>query len=108
MEIRPAIGIKGGRRVKGSRRLTKGGHRLTKGGHRLTKGSRRLTKGGHRLTTRRPRKQRSRKQRSRGGFVPSVMEPFVTSVSKYIVPLVLYSGYKLMTRGKTAKKYSRK
>ena len=41
-----------------------------------------------------------RNKRTKGGFIPSIMEPFISSVSKYIVPLVLYSGYKLMTKSK--------
>ena len=41
---------------------------------------------------------RRRKQRTKGGFVPTVMEPFVAGVSKYIVPMALYSAYKLVTR----------
>ena len=43
----------------------------------------------------------SRRKRSRGGFVPSVMEGFVALTSKYITPLALFSGYKLMTRKKS-------
>jgi hypothetical protein len=46
---------------------------------------------GGRLKTRRHRKVR-------GGFVPSIMEGFVTAASKYIVPIALFAGYKLMTR----------
>jgi hypothetical protein len=38
------------------------------------------------------------KRNKRGGFVPSVMGNFVQSSSKYIVPMALYAGYKLMTR----------
>jgi hypothetical protein len=45
----------------------------------------------------------SRRKRSRGGFVPSVMEGFVALTSKYITPLALFSGYKLMTRKKSKK-----
>jgi hypothetical protein len=33
-----------------------------------------------------------------GGFVPSVGEPFVAAAGKYIVPLALFAGYKLMNR----------
>ena len=44
-------------------------------------------------------KEVSRKSRkSRGGFVPSVMDGFVTAASQFIVPLALYSGYKLLSR----------
>ena len=42
---------------------------------------------------------KSRKaHKSRGGFVPSVMDGFVTAASQFIVPLALYSGYKLLSR----------
>lgn len=44
------------------------------------------------------RKTRRVMKRSRGGFVPSVMEGFVAAASKYIVPIALFAGYKLMTR----------
>ena len=47
-------------------------------------------------------KEVSRKSRkshkSYGGFVPSVMDGFVTAASQFIVPLALYSGYKLLSR----------
>jgi hypothetical protein len=36
--------------------------------------------------------------KTKGGFVPSIMGNFVASVSKYIVPIALFAGYKLMTR----------
>lgn len=32
-----------------------------------------------------------------GGFVPSIGEPFALMASKYITPLALYSGYRLLT-----------
>ena len=45
------------------------------------------------------------KRGQRGGFVPSVMEGFVASASKYVVPLALFVGYKLFTKkAKKAKK----
>jgi len=45
------------------------------------------------------RKRRShRSKRRKGGFVPSVMGGFVEAASKYIVPLALFGGYKLMSR----------
>lgn len=36
--------------------------------------------------------------RKRGGFMPSIMDGFVAAASKYIVPITLFAGYKLMTR----------
>jgi len=48
---------------------------------------------------RRSKSKRSRcSKRKRGGFVPSVMGGFVEAASKYIVPIALYAGYRLMTR----------
>jgi hypothetical protein len=52
-------------------------------------------KGGKNLTLRRTRKK--------GGFVPSIMEPFSTAASKYIAPIALFAAYKFMTK-KTSKK----
>jgi hypothetical protein len=48
----------------------------------------------------------TRKQHKiRGGFVPSIMDNFVMAASKYIVPIALFAGYKLMTKkGKKSKK----
>lgn len=36
--------------------------------------------------------------RRRGGFVPSVMEGFVTASSKYITPMALFAAYKMINR----------
>ena len=49
--------------------------------------------------------KRSNKRKTiKGGFVPSVMDGFVAAASKYIVPLVLFSGYKMLKKGKSVKK----
>jgi hypothetical protein len=55
---------------------------------------------GGRRTRRGTKKQRKQRKhrKSKGGFVPSVMGGFLESASKYIVPLALFAGYKLMTR----------
>ena len=50
--------------------------------------------GRRRRSTKKHRKHR----KSKGGFVPSVMGGFLESASKYIVPLALFAGYKLMTK----------
>lgn len=42
--------------------------------------------------------RRRKTRRTRGGFVPSIMGGFLTSASKYIAPLALFAGYKLLTR----------
>ncbi len=47
--------------------------------------------GGKRRHTKKYRK-------TRGGFIPSVMDSFVVAASKYIVPLALFAGYKMMTK----------
>lgn len=44
----------------------------------------------------------------RGGFSPSIMEPFARSAAQYITPVALYSGYKLMTRKRAAPRRSRR
>jgi hypothetical protein len=55
--------------------------------------------GGRRSMRHRTRKHRTRRHhKTRGGFVPSVMDGFAAAASKYIVPLALFAGYKLMTR----------
>ncbi len=47
-------------------------------------------------------KGKSKKQQ-KGGFVPSIGEPFVAAVGKYIAPLALYGLYKFVNRSKTRK-----
>jgi len=62
--------------------------------------------GGRRKKTRRARKHRkSRKQQKQqsGGFLPSIGEPFVAAVGKYIAPLALYGIYKFINGSKTRK-----
>ena len=44
----------------------------------------------------------------KGGFVPSIGEPFVSAAAQYITPLALFAGYKLMHRGKKANKTRRR
>jgi hypothetical protein len=44
------------------------------------------------------KRRTNRRHKTSGGFMPSIMEPFVHAASKYIVPIALYAGYKLMTR----------
>jgi hypothetical protein len=57
-----------------------GGRRAkrTKRAKRVSKRSRRTTK------------------RTKGGFIPSIMESFVVGASKYVAPLAMVSGWKLM------------
>lgn len=44
------------------------------------------------------RRKMTRRRKTKGGFVPSVMGNFLQSASKYIVPIALFAGYKLMTK----------
>jgi len=37
--------------------------------------------------------------RTKGGFYPSVMGSFVAAASKYVVPIALFAGYRLMKKG---------
>ena len=64
--------------------------------------------GGKRSVKRSVRRSKSRRVKGRfaasGGFIPTIMEPFVAGCSKYIVPLVLFAGYKLMNTKKRSKK----
>lgn len=43
-------------------------------------------------------KRRRTYRKKKGGFYPSVMGNFVAGASKYVVPLALYAGFKLMNR----------
>jgi uncharacterized protein YbjQ (UPF0145 family) len=43
-------------------------------------------------------KRSKRSTRKKGGFYPSVMGNFISASSKYIVPMALFAGYKLMTK----------
>ncbi len=61
--------------------------------------------GGSRRVIKKQRGKQRGKQS--GGFVPSVMGGFVSAASKYIVPIALFAGYKMMTR-KGKKRASRR
>lgn len=65
--------------------------------------------GGKRSTYKRVIKGKSKSKgkslkRQRGGFVPSVMGNFVAAASKYIAPLALFAGYKLLTKKQKKRK----
>lgn len=51
-----------------------------------------------------------RQTKKKGGFLPSIGEPFVALVNKFITPLVFYSGYKFLTRkqSKSGRKHTRR
>ena len=82
LEVRPKIG---GRRAKRTKR-TKRAKRATR---KASKRSRRTIKGG---------------------FIPSIMEPFIFGCSKYIAPLAALSGWKLinMPTNRKTKRVTRK
>jgi hypothetical protein len=42
-------------------------------------------------------------RKNKGGFTPSVMGSFPYYASKYVVPVALYSGYKMLTKQKSKK-----
>ena len=50
------------------------------------------------------RRTRTKKQ---GGFVPSVMGNFMASASKYIVPVALFAGYKMIRKSSSGQKKRR-
>lgn len=64
-----------------------------------SEGSDRLVANAHMI---RPRIGGGRKRstlRKRGGFVPSVMEGFVSATSKYLAPIALMMMYKYVNKG---------
>jgi hypothetical protein len=52
---------------------------------------------------RKARKQSKKQKQQSGGFLPSIGEPFVAAVSKYIAPLALFGIYKFINGSKTRK-----
>ena len=55
--------------------------------------------GGRVTRNRKPHRKSQRK--TRGGFIPSVMEGFAFAANKYIVPLALFAGYKMINNKST-------
>jgi hypothetical protein len=68
-------------------------------------GTRRL-KQRHRRPPTRTRKRGISKQR--GGFLPSIGEPFVAAAAKYIAPLALFGVYRFMNKKSAKTRRSRK
>lgn len=66
--------------------------------------------GGQRSTKyRKTRRVLKKRKNQKGGFIPSIMDGFVAAASKYIVPVTLFAGYKLLTKkGKKGKKGTRR
>jgi len=46
-------------------------------------------------------------RKKRGGFYPTVMGNFIPAASKYITPLALFAGYKLLKKSQHTKKKRR-
>lgn len=65
-------------------------------------GGRRKKRRTQKRKQRKTRKQSQQSQQS-GGFLPSIGEPFVAAVSKYIAPLALFGIYRFMKGSKTRK-----
>lgn len=64
-------------------------------------------RASRRIKARKGRKARKTKRATRGGFIPSIMEPFVGAASQYVTPLALFAGYGLMQRKQTKRKAKR-
>jgi hypothetical protein len=47
-------------------------------------------------------KNSMRRKTKKGGFYPSVMGNFTHAASKYIVPMTLYAGYKMLKKSQQA------
>jgi len=70
---------------------------------------RQIVGGKKRRSKRALRRRKTRKQRKQsGGFLPSIGEPFVAAVTKYIAPLALFGIYKFMNGTKKTRKRSSK
>jgi hypothetical protein len=65
-------------------------------------GKRRRSKKATRKVKKSRKQQKQQKQS--GGFLPSIGEPFVAAVSKYIAPLALYGVYKFIKGSKKTRK----
>jgi len=66
---------------------------------------RQIVGGKKRRSKKALRRRKTRKQRKQsGGFLPSIGEPFVAAVTKYIAPLALYGIYKFMNGTKKTRK----
>ncbi len=58
--------------------------------------------GGTRRIKQRHRKPPTRRHRKqRGGFLPSIGEPFVAAAAKYVAPLALFGIYRFLNPTKT-------
>ena len=54
------------------------------------------------------KRRKMTRRKTKGGFVPSVMGNFLQCASKYIVPIALFAGYKLMTKKSKSRRQTRR
>jgi hypothetical protein len=59
-------------------------------------GSRRLKQRHRRPPTRRSKRRTSSRKQQKGGFLPSIGEPFAAAAAKYVAPLALYGVYRFL------------
>lgn len=64
--------------------------------------------GGKRRTHHKKHRTHHKHRAIKGGFVPSIMDGFVAAASKYIVPIALFAGYKMMTRKGSKRSHTRR
>ena len=50
--------------------------------------------------------KKRRTMKKKGGFVPSIMEGFSQMAGKYVLPIAMFAGYKLINRSTKSKKKS--
>ena len=66
--------------------------------------------GGRRRSHRKLKQKQKRRRHTRkqgGGFLPSIGEPFVAAVAKYVAPLALFGIYKFINGTKKTRKGKR-
>jgi hypothetical protein len=60
--------------------------------------------GGRRTKKAQRKRKQQKQQKQGGGFLPSIGEPFVAAVGKYVAPLALYGIYKFINGSKKTRK----
>jgi hypothetical protein len=61
--------------------------------------------GGKRKTKKTKTKIKTKtKTKTKGGFIPSIMGGFTSTAAKYITPMVLFAGYKMLKNPTKMKK----
>ena len=64
----------------------------------MIQGGKRRTRHHKKIRKVRKAKKTMKTRKQTGGFLPSIGEPFVAAVAKYVAPLALFGIYKFMTR----------